>query len=104
MEQAKIQQEREFISECRMDKITLIFLAVVGILLLVLLGKLFRTSLKLALKLLFNAIIGFAALLLLNFVGAPLGLSLNLNWFNAIVTGILGVPGVIILLLIKYLL
>ena len=45
-----------------------------------------------------------AALLLLNYVGAPLGVSLNLNWFNAIVTGILGAPGVILLLLIKYLL
>lgn len=87
-----------------MDKITLIFLAVVGVLLLVLLGKLFKTSIKWALKLLLNAVIGFAALLLLNFVGAPLGVSLNLNWFNAIVTGVLGVPGVILLLLIKYLL
>ncbi len=87
-----------------MDKITIVFLVVVGVLLLVLLGKLFKTSLKWALKLLFNAIIGFAALLLLNYVGAPLGISLNLNWFNAIVTGILGVPGVILLLLIKYLL
>ena len=84
-------------------KLSVVVLIVVGVLLLVLLGKLFRTSLKLALKLLFNALIGFAALLLLNFVGAPLGVSLNLNWFNAIVAGALGVPGVIILLLIKYL-
>ncbi len=87
-----------------MEKLSLICLAVVGVLLLVLLFKLFRTTLKWALKLLFNALIGFAALLLLNYVGAPLGISLNLNWFNAIVTGILGVPGVILLLLIKYLL
>ena len=87
-----------------MEKLSLICLAVVGVLLLVLLFKLFRTTLKWALKLLFNALIGFAALLLLNYVGAPLGISLNLNWFNAIVSGVLGVPGVILLLLIKYLL
>ena len=87
-----------------MEKLSLICLAVVGVLLLVLLFKLFRTTLKWALKLLFNALIGFAALLLLNYVGAPLGISLNLNWFNAVITGILGVPGVIVLLLIKYLL
>jgi hypothetical protein len=37
-------------------------------------------------------------------VGEPLGIRLNLNWFNAIVSGVLGVPGVILLLLIKYLL
>ena len=72
-----------------MNKLSLIFLVVVGVLLLILLGKLFKTSLKWALKLLFNALIGFAALLLLNYVGAPLGISLNLNWFNAIVAGIL---------------
>ena len=87
-----------------MDKLSVIFLVVVGVLLLVLLGKLFKTSIKWALKLLFNALIGFVALFLLNYVGAPLGISLNLNWFNAVVTGILGVPGVILLLLIKYLL
>ena len=86
-----------------MNTLTLVFLVVVGVLLLVLLFKLFRTSLKWALKLLFNTLIGFAALLLLNYIGAPLGISLNLNWFNAIVTGVLGVPGVIVLLLIKYL-
>ena len=87
-----------------MDKITILFLAVIGVLLLFLLGKLFKTSLRWALKLLFNALIGFAGLLLLNFIGAPIGIGLKLNWFNAIVTGVLGVPGVILLLLIRYLL
>ena len=87
-----------------MNHLPAVFLVVVGVLLLILLGKLLRTSLKWALKLLLNAVIGFVALFLLNYIGAPLGVSLNLNWFNAIITGILGVPGVILLLLIKYLL
>lgn len=87
-----------------MNHLPAVFLVVVGVLLLILLGKLLRTSLKWALKLLLNAVIGFVALFLLNYIGAPLGVSLNLNWFNAIITGILGVPGVILLLMIKYLL
>ena len=87
-----------------MNHLPAVFLVVVGVRVLILLGKLLRTSLKWALKLLLNAVIGFVALFLLNYIGAPLGVSLNLNWFNAIITGILGVPGVILLLLIKYLL
>ena len=47
---------------------------------------------------------GYIALFIFNFVGAWVGLSLGLNWLNAIVTGVLGIPGVILLLLIKYLL
>jgi inhibitor of the pro-sigma K processing machinery len=31
------------------------------------------------------------------------GLSLGVNWVNALVAGILGVPGVVLLIVIKYL-
>ena len=73
------------------------------ILLLSLLFRILRTPIKWAFKLLLNALIGFVALFLLNFIGEPIGLSLGVNWVNAIVTGLLGVPGVVLLLLIKYL-
>ena len=43
-------------------------------------------------------------LFLLNFVGGIVGLSLGINWFNALVVGIFGAPGVVLLLLLKYLL
>ena len=79
-------------------------LIIIGVLLFLLLIRLLRKPIKWALKLLFNALIGFAALLLLNCIGASIGLHLNVNWFNAIVTGILGIPGVVLLLLFKYLL
>ena len=82
---------------------SIVFLIVIGVLLISLAFKLIKTPIKWALKLLINAAIGFAALFLLNFFGDPIGLHLNLNWFNAIVTGVLGVPGVVLLLLLQYL-
>ncbi len=69
-----------------------------------LLFKLLKRPIKWALKLLLNALIGFVGLLILNFLGSFIGISLGVNWFNAIITGVLGVPGVILLLLIKYIL
>ena len=79
-------------------------LIVIGILLLWLLLRLLKKPIKWALKLLFSAILGFVGLALLNIVGEPVGIWLNINWFNVLVTGILGIPGVLLLLLFKYIL
>ena len=57
-----------------------------------------------ALKLLLHAVGGFVMLFLVNFFGSYLGISLEMSWLNAIVSGVLGVPGVVILLLFKYIL
>ena len=76
---------------------------VVCILLVVLLFKIIKTPLKWAFKLLINAASGFFALVILNFFGGIVGLSLTVNLINCLVAGILGLPGVILLLLIKYL-
>ena len=72
--------------------------------LLWLLFKLLKRPIKWAFKMLLNALIGFVGLFILNFLGAFIGISLGVNWFNAIITGVLGIPGVILLLLIKYIL
>ena len=47
---------------------------------------------------------GFVFLFVFNFFGAWVGLNLELSWLNAIVTGVFGVPGVVVLLIIRYLL
>ena len=52
---------------------------------------------------LLNTAIGFAALFLLNFFGSAIGITLGLNWINALVIGVAGFPGLVLLLLIKYL-
>ncbi|MPN26503.1 hypothetical protein SDC9_173928 [bioreactor metagenome] len=66
--------------------------------------RIFRTPLKLVLKLLLNTLLGFLALYLLNLTSGFTGLSMGLNLPNALVIGVLGLPGFILLLLIKWIL
>ena len=77
--------------------LTLLFLVVVCL-------RLFAAPLKLALKVAFNSAMGFGAVWLLNLTTSVTGLSLGLNWFNAIVIGILGLPGFGLLLLVQWVL
>lgn len=77
--------------------LTLLFLVVVCL-------RLFAAPLKLALKVVFNSALGFGAVWLLNLTTSVTGLSLGLNWFNALVIGILGLPGFGLLLLVKWVL
>jgi len=76
---------------------------VICIILVVLLFKIIKTPLKWAFKLLLNAASGFIALVILNFFGGIVGLSLTINIINCLVAGILGLPGVVLLLILKYL-
>lgn len=82
----------------------IVALIVVGVLLLWLLLRILRKPIKWALKLLLSAALGFVGLALVNLLGSAVGISLNVNWFNALVSGILGIPGVLLLLLFKYIL
>ena len=68
------------------------------------LGRLFKSPLKLVLRVGINTALGFAAVWVLNLTSGVTGLSLGLNWFNAVVIGILGVPGFFLLLLLKWVL
>lgn len=77
--------------------LTLLFLVVVCL-------RLFAAPLKLALKVAFNSALGFGALWLLNLTTSVTGLSLGLNWFNALLIGILGLPGFGLLLLVQWVL
>lgn len=82
-------------------------LIIIGIILLVfLIFKIFKISIKLFVKFLINALIGAALLYVCNIVfGGMLkidALTLPINWLTAGVTGVLGVPGVILLLMLQY--
>ena len=63
--------------------------------------QLFSAPLKLALKVLLNTLLGFAALFLLNLASGLTGFTLGLNLLNALIVGILGVPGLVLLALLK---
>lgn len=71
---------------------------VVGVILLL---KILSAPIRLAFKLLINAGVGFLILFVVNFFGEFVGFTLGINLLNALVAGILGVPGVVLLILIK---
>lgn len=69
------------------------------LILLFLLGKTLLIPLKIVLKMVVNSILGGILLIVLNALGSPLGLMIPLNMVNAATVGVLGVPGIIMLLL-----
>lgn len=83
------------------QKILAVLLA--GFLIIALL-RVFSAPFRLALKLLANTLLGFLALWLVNLTAAITGISLGLNLWNALVIGILGLPGFVLLLLVQWVL
>lgn len=78
-----------------------IFITYVGIIVMIfVLGKLFVWPLKMVLKLAFNSILGGLFLIAINYVGTGFGVTIPLNILNACITGILGLPGVIMLIIL----
>jgi len=65
--------------------------------------KLLKKPIGLLFKLFLNAISGFVFLGLFNVLGSFFEITLGFNWLNAIITGTLGIPGVVLLLLVRYL-
>ena len=63
----------------------------------------FGKSVSLIFKLALNTIIGVAALILINMVGINFGITIGVNLINGLVVGVLGVPGVALLLLLQWL-
>lgn len=64
--------------------------------------KVFRVTCKYAMKFVWNGLAGVVTLLFFNLFGAVLGIPLALNIFNATIAGFLGMPGIVLLLLMKY--
>lgn len=63
--------------------------------------KLLSAPIKLAVKLLLHAASGFLLLLVEEFIAGFFDFSLGINFINCLVAGVLGIPGVILLIVIK---
>ncbi|MBR3294302.1 MAG: pro-sigmaK processing inhibitor BofA family protein [Oscillospiraceae bacterium] len=74
---------------------------IVGVFLLV---KLFLKPIKKIFKFLLHAAFGFILLFLVNYFGAGLGVQLEPNLLNCLITGFLGIPGIVLLLVYHYVL
>lgn len=66
--------------------------------------RLLSTPLKLVLRLALNAALGFGALWLLQLTADISGITLGVNLFNAVTIGILGLPGLGLLVLLQWVL
>ena len=66
--------------------------------------RLLAKPIRFIFKLLINTVLGFVLLWLVNFFGGGLGIALELSLLNALVVGVLGIPGVLLLLAIHFLL
>lgn len=71
---------------------------------LIALLRVFQAPLKVAVKLLANTLLGFLALWAVNLTAGITGLTLGLNLWNALVIGVLGLPGLGLLLLVRWIL
>ncbi len=81
-----------------MHYLTIILIAII----VLLLAKfIFRVNARRLIELIVNIILGLIVLWLINKFGGSLGIAIPINFITALVVGILGVPGVIILVLLN---
>ena len=74
-----------------------ILIGVVAVVLLALVLKLLKCSIKTILKFVINAVVGIAVIFLLNLIP---GVAIPLTWWTGLISGLFGIPGVIVLLVI----
>ena len=78
-----------------------IVLGIIAILFLYAILKILRVSMSVIIKLLWNGAIGLVLLVIFNALGSLFNLNIEVNALNAIIAGLLGVPGIILLLILN---
>ena len=66
-------------------------------------GRVFIVPIKKVLKLVVNSIFGGIAIFFINLIGGIWGFHIGLNIFTSILVGLLGLPGVVCLVIIRLL-
>ncbi len=70
-----------------------------GIFALYVVGYMFLVPIKILLRLVINSAAGAAAILAINWIGAYWDIHVPLNVFSAVIVGVLGVPGALLLVI-----
>ena len=78
------------------------FIAIVLLFLVLIASKLFSAPLRLALKVISNTALGLLALIALDLFSPLLGIHIAVNLINALIVGILGLPGLALLVLMQW--
>ena len=63
--------------------------------------KIFVVPVKKIIKLIINSILGASLIYLVNIVGSYYGFHIGLNWWTILCSGFLGIPGVILIIVLK---
>ena len=72
-----------------------------ALVLVIVLARVFAKPFKFILRLLLNSVLGIALIMLINSFSAQTSLFIGINPVTAAVCGLLGIPGVLLLVLIK---
>ena len=67
-------------------------------------GKIFIWPLKNIVRLIFNSVLGGILISIINIIGSSFDFHIGLNIFTSILVGLLGVPGAILLIILKIIL
>ena len=87
-----------------MDGLSGLLSAAIAIFLLVALARIFTAPLRLILTLAVNTVSGLVALWLVNLFAPVTGLYIGLNVVNGLIVGVFGLPGLVLLVLLKWVL
>lgn len=73
---------------------------IIGIVVLFIVLKILAMPMKIIIKFLINAIVGGIVIYVLNLFGV----GMTLNWITSLIVGVLGIPGVIIVAILQFVL
>lgn len=68
---------------------------------IIIVGRFLILPLRKIIKLIINSLLGALLLYIINMVGAQWGFHIGLNWGTLACTGLLGIPGVVLLVVLK---
>lgn len=71
---------------------------------LFIIGRIFIVPLKTIFKFILNSIIGGIVIFIINFIGGFFNFHIGLNLITSIFVGILGIPGAVVVIIIKLML
>lgn len=84
-----------------MMDVNIIITVAICIIFLLIFGKIFLLPVKKIFKLVINTGLGALAIFVINTIGTSFGFHIGLNIINALIVGILGIPGAVLLILLK---
>ena len=85
-----------------METMAIVFLMIAAVMSAVVLFKIAAAPIRLIFKFMLNAVSGFMLLLLANLVSGFFDFSIPINLINCFISGVFGIPGVALLVLINF--